>query len=112
MVKIFRLVTLFLEVLLQQFVNGVGIAALMLAVAAGFLRATPWSILALALVFGLGVDPFERWFHFSDKAESASLRWLLMVGVYLVIALGGYLTGVFCRRHLERRSRKKTQAIR
>lgn len=106
MVFVARLVTLTLEAILLQFVNGIGLVALLIAIALGFFRAPFWSALALSLVFGIGVDFFEGWASFSDKAEGASDRWAFVVPIYLLIVLSGYLAGVFGRRHVERRKKK------
>lgn len=108
MVKIVRLVTLTLEAVFLQFVNGIGFVALLAAVAAGYFRAPSWSVPVLAVAFGFGIEYFEGWVSFSDKAESASERWGFAVLVYFLIAFVGYLAGIFIRRHLERRKSAAT----
>lgn len=105
MVKIVRLATLILEAVLLQFANGIGFAALVIAVAAGYFRAPSWVVPALAAIFGFGVEYFEGWVDFPDKAASASERWAFMVAVYFLIALVGYLAGVYVRHHLAKRGK-------
>jgi hypothetical protein len=112
MVKIFRLITLLFEGLLQQFVNGVGILALMAALAAGLLRAPWWSVPVMTVGFGLGARYiFEGWLRFSDKAESASERWGWMLLIYFVITVVGYASGRIARRQLERRGKAAPRPI-
>lgn len=106
MVFIARLVTLTLETILLQFINGIGLVALLVATVAGFFRAPLWSILVFALVFGISVEYFEGWVTFSDKAAGASERWAFVIPVYLLIVLAGYFTGVLGRHYLERRKKK------
>ncbi|PWB80852.1 MAG: hypothetical protein C3F11_16815 [Methylocystaceae bacterium] len=106
MVYFVRLVTLTLEAVLLQLVNGIGLVALSVAAVAGFFRAPLWSIFVFALVFGFGVDFFEGWVSFSDKAAGASERWAFVVPIYLLIVLSGYLTGVVGRHYVERRKKK------
>lgn len=107
MVAIVRLITLFLEGIGQQFINGVGIAALLAALAAGLLRVSWWkSQLILSVVFGLGVEyVFDGWIKFSGKAAGAGERWPWMLLIYFVIVFVGYWSGRFGRRHLERRGK-------
>ncbi len=105
MVNIVRLITLTLEAVLLQFINGIGFVALFLAVAAGYFRAPSWSVPVLAVVFGFGVEHFDGWARLSDKTESASERWGFMLLIYFLIAFVGYLTGIFSRHHLERRKK-------
>ncbi|WP_159728089.1 hypothetical protein [Methylosinus sp. Ce-a6] len=111
MVFVVRLITLFLEGLLQQFINGVGVAALMAALAVGFFRLSWWkSVLILTFIFGFGVEYlFEDWIKFSDKAQSASERWAWMLLIYFFIVFVAYWTGRYGRRHLERRGKAAPQ---
>jgi hypothetical protein len=106
MLKILRLITLFFEGVLQQFLNGIGIVGLMAAVAAGFLRAPWWSVLVLTLGFGGGVAFFfPDVITVSDKAASASERLFFMLAIYFVLSLVGYLAGRLGRHQLERRGK-------
>ncbi|ATQ68224.1 MULTISPECIES: hypothetical protein [Methylosinus] len=106
MLKILRLLALFLESILQQFINGIGIVGLMAALAAGFLRAPWWSVLVLTFGFGVGVDLFfEGQIAISDKSASASERLIWLLLIYFFISVIGYLAGRLGRRHMERRGR-------
>jgi hypothetical protein len=105
MVKIARLFTLTLEAVLLQIVNGIGVVALLIALAAGYFRAPLWSVPVLAVAFGSVVEHFDGWVSFSDKAESATGRWAFSVLIYFLIALVGYLAGIFGRRRIERRKK-------
>lgn len=106
MLKILRLITLFLESILQQFINGVGVVALLAALAAGFLRAPWWSVLVLTLGFGIGVAfYFPAEIAISDKAASASERLFWLLPIYFMISAFGYFAGRLGRRHMERRGK-------
>lgn len=105
MVTIARLIALVLEGIFLQFAQIVGLVALLLAAAAGFLRAPSWTVPVLAFVFGLGAEQLQFGAGLLDKAASASERWGFTVSIYFLIAFAGYLGGVYARRHLEKRGR-------
>jgi hypothetical protein len=106
MLKILRLITLFLESVLQQYVNGIGIVGLLAALAAGFLRAPWWSVFVLTFGFGVGVDLFfDARIAISDKSASASERLLWLLLIYFVNSVFGYFAGRLWRRQMERRGK-------
>jgi hypothetical protein len=106
MLKILRLVTLFFESILHQFINGIGVLGLMAALAAGFLRAPWWSVFVLTFGFGVGVDLFfDPRIAISDKSASASERLLWLLLIYFFISVFGYFAGRLWRRQMERRGK-------
>lgn len=106
MVAVARLITLFLEGVLHQFINGIGVVGLMAALAAGFLRAPWWSVFVLTIGFGVGVEYyFAEPIQISDKAQSASERLLWILLIYFIVSAFGYLAGRMGRRHMERRGK-------
>jgi len=110
MLKILRLITLFLESILYQFVNGIGVLGLMAALAAGFLRAPWWSVFVLTFGFGVGVDLFfDPKIAISDKSASASERLLWLLLIYFFISVVGYFAGRLGRRQMERRGKAAPQ---
>jgi hypothetical protein len=101
-----RSISLILTAIFLQFIQGVGLAALLIAAAVGYFRAPYWSVPIMATVFGIGVDwlPFEH-VELLEKASTSSQRGGFLVIVYFVIMAVGYLAGRYGRHYQEKRKK-------
>lgn len=88
-----RLAALTVEAVFLQLFHGAGFVALVVALAAGYLRVPSWCVPALAAAFGFGVDRLAEGAGMSGKAASATDRIAFMIFVYFVIAAAGYIVG-------------------
>ncbi len=106
-----RSISLILTAIFLQFIQGVGLAALLVAAAVGYFRAPFWSVPIMATVFGIGVDwlPFEH-VELLEKASTSSQRGGFLVIVYFVIVAVGFLAGRYGRHYLEKRTKAVNRA--
>jgi len=112
MVKVFRLLALISQSIFLQFAHGVGLAAFLIAFAAGYFRVKSWWVPIIAVIMGVAVDKFvdlQDVTGLLEKADKANERGGFIILVYVVICGVGYVAGAYGRHHLLR-FRGKTRA--
>ncbi|HXY58042.1 MAG TPA: hypothetical protein VEH76_05625 [Methylocystis sp.] len=102
MVKVIRLLALVSQSIFLQFMHGVGLAAFLIAFAAGYFRVKSWSVPIMAVAMGVLVDKYadvQDVTGLLEKADKANERGGFIILVYVVICGAGYVAGAYGRHH-------------
>lgn len=111
MLYLIRALTLVFDGVLLQFLRGVGLVGLVVAMLAGAMRAPSWVAPVLAIILSLVSVYFpnlELWWL--AKASSSSERFGFVLLVYFVISVAGYAIGRIARYGWRRRRAGRSRA--
>jgi hypothetical protein len=104
MLKLIRFIGLVSQSIFLQFMHVFGLVAFVAAAAVGYFRLPSWSVLVLAVVFGVAADKLIDESDVSgllEKASAASQRGGFLIVVYFVITAVGYIVGAYGRHHFK-----------
>ncbi|HYA79439.1 MAG TPA: hypothetical protein VED87_00745 [Methylocystis sp.] len=103
MYKVIKLLMLVSQAIFLQFMHGIGLAAFLIALAAGYFRIKSWWVPIMAVAMGVAVEKYGNLQDVTgllEKAEKANERGGFMILVYAVICIVGYVAGAYGRHYL------------